>query len=1045
MRTFGEILLGFRRAAGLTQEELAEAAGLAARSIRDLERGRRERPQRRTVEMLVSALGLADADAATLLAAGRSGRPGGVPAEHGVRGLGLLDRQGQLAILERAAGTARAGGGTVVLVRSGAGTGKTSLVNTWAAAEQARGIRVVRACCGELEQDFAFSVLRQLAEPLLARAGRAGRERLLSGPAELASHALRVDGAGEGAGLLPEAPPGVSLGVLHSLYWLMVHVTDDGPVALVIDDVHWADGPSVRWLAYLARRLRGLPLLLVLTARPDSGTQVEPLLEQIAGQPDCLQVELPVLAGDSLARLVRTSLGQDAEPPFVAACAEATQGNPLLLRELLRTLADNEVRPAGDQAYLVEEFRGRILAATVVKRLAGRPEPTRRLARSLVVLGDGVAWHVAAELAGLGEAEAREHGRQLRRIGVLGPGEVARFDHPLIRAAVAEAVMGPVELAAGHARAAELLRREGGAGDQVATHLLLAEPSGETWRVDALREAARVTRGRGAPEITMTYLRRALREPMSTAQRGPLLLELGADELQVDVAAARHHLTQASSALADPYSRAHAAHLLANALFIEHQHACAVDVLARAVEDLRQTDDGTGLARETSWYLQAQMLLIGYEHLPTLPAARQRARELWDHKLAGDTPGECAVLAALSASAVTGDASASVTNDLLDRALRGGLAGVDQAGMLVSLAGMGFVTTDRLDDAAARFDQVADLGARCGSFRMVSAAMMWQLTVRTRRGQQRALTPEIGHPGTTTGDGMEHRVRLAMMAQVGESLIERCDLASATEVLVPDADTDRAGWLWQGPTLLVRSRLYAERGNPAAALAVLLEYGAQEKQAQVTNLAMMPWRSKAALLHRALGQQADALQLATEELELAHRWGTGRAIGLASRCLGVVVGGPEGQAHLREAVAVLEQSPARLELARSRYELGTALTRAGETGQGRRLLTQALDLAQTCGSVLLAGRVRRALAAVGVRPQAAPPVAGSLSMTEHRLVELVGAGHSDRQVAQALLLTPQDVTALVERVGRKLGAVGRADLARLAGAGGHRGVRPDGP
>ncbi|WP_195911177.1 ATP-binding protein [Streptomyces kaniharaensis] len=1030
MTTLGQQLRELRRAAGLTQEELAEAAGLAARSIRDLERGRRERPQRRTLEMLVSALGLAEADAAALLAA-RSGRRGGPPADEGATGSGLLDRRGQLAILERAAGEARAGRGAVVLVRASAGMGKTSLLNAWAAAEHARGFRIVRAAGGELEQDFAFAVLRQLAEPLLARAGGAGRERLLSGPAELASHALRVEGPGEGGGLSAEA----SLGVLHSLYWLMVHVTDDGPVALVIDDVHWADGPSVRWLEYLARRLRGLPLLLVLAGRPDSGTQVEPLLEQIAGQPDCLPVELPALSADSVARLVRESLGRDAEPRFVAACIEATQGNPLLLRELLRTLADNGVRPEGDQVHLVEECRGRILAVTVVRRLAGQPEPTRRLARALVVLGDGAAWHLVADLAGLGEAQAREHGRRLQLIGVLAPGEVARFDHPLVRAAIAEAVVGPVELAAGHARAAQLLRREGAAGDLVATHLLLAEPSGEAWRVETLREAARMTRGRGAPEITTTYLRRALREPMSVEQSAPLLLELGSAELQLDVDAARHHLTQASTALPDPYARAEAAYLLANALSIRHEHACAVEVLTRAVEDLRQAEDGSGIAREVSWYLQAQMLLIGYEQLSTLPTARQQAKQLWEHKLAGDTPGECAVLAALSASAATGDASASVTNDLLDRALRGGLAAMDQSQMLVSLAGMAFVTTDRLDDAAARFDQIADVGGRWGSLLMTSAAMVWQLTVRTRRGQLLPLTPDFGHPAIAAAQGVEPRVRLGLMAHVGESLIERCDLASAAGLLLPDADTDRAGWTWQGPMLLVRGRLHAARGNPAAALALLLEYGAQEKRAQVSNLAMTPWRSRAALLHLALGQRTDAIQLAMEELELAHQWGTGRVIGVASRCLGVVVGGSEGEALLREAVAVLEPSPARLELARAQYELGAALSRTdGESGQARRVLTEALDLAETCGSVLLAGRVRRALAAVGVRPQAAPAVAPSLSLTEYRLLELVGAGRSDRQVAQALLLTPQDVAGMVERVSRILGVTSRADLGRLVSA-----------
>ncbi|GAA1938755.1 ATP-binding protein [Kitasatospora viridis] len=1020
MRGFGDLLRECRRAAGLTQEELAEAAGLSARSVRDLEHGRRGRPQRRTVEQLVSALGLVGAGAAALVAAGRHGRPTEPPVDRSRDGPVLLDRTDQLAEVERAAAQARAGRGAVVLVRAGAGMGKTSLLNAWVSAEQADGMRVVRADGGELEQDFAFSVLRQLIEPLLARADPAGRERLLSGPAQLASYALRVVGTDEEA-LSPEA----SLGVLHGLYWLMVHVADDGPLALVVDDAHWADAPSVRWLEYLARRVRGLPLLLVLAARPDSGTQVEPLLEQIAAQPHCRPVELPALAADSVAALVRTRLGGDADPRFAVACAEATRGNPLLLRELLRTLADNGVRPAGDQACVVEEFGGRILAGTVVKRLAGEPEPVRTVVRALVVLGDGASWQVAAELAGLGEAKARELGRRLRRIGVLAPGEVARFEHPLVRAAIAEALFGPVELADAHARAAELLRREGASEAEVAAHLLLAEPNGEAWRVEVLREAARATRGRGAPEVTVTYLRRALREPMSVKERGPLLLELGADEMQVDVDAARHRLARAADALTDPYARAHAAHLLAHALFLGQQHEDAVDVLARAVEDLREAEDGSGLAREVSWYLQAQMLLTGYDQLATLPAARQRARRLREHALAGDTPGECAVLAALSVAALSGDGSAADAGDLVDRALRGGLGGTDQAQVLVSLAGLAFVATDRLDDAAAQFDRIAEVAGCWGSFLMVSAALTWQVSISRHRGRQLALTPDFGHPAMTD-EGMELRVRTAMLTQVGESMIERGDLAGAARALAPDADSDRVGWAWQGPLVLVRSRLHAERGNPAAALAVLLEYGAQERWARVTNLALAPWRSQAALAHHALGQREEALRLAAEELELAHGWGTERSIGVASRCLGVVTGGAEGTALLREAAAVLERSPARLELARARCELGIALARTGEADQARHGLARALDLAQECGSVRLADRARHALAELGVRPGPVPPPAPSLSMTEHRVLELAAAGHSDRQIAQALLLTPQDVTVLIARAARNRGAAGRA-------------------
>ncbi|WP_033820858.1 AAA family ATPase [Kitasatospora sp. MBT63] len=437
MTTFGEMLLGLRRRAGLTQEELAEAAGLTSRSVRDLERGRRQRPQHHTVEALVTALGLTGTDAALLLRVGRSGRPRGLVADDGGVGAGLLDRGGQLAALERAAVAAREGRGSVVLVRAGAGMGKTSLVGAWAEAERGRGMPVVWAGGGLLEQDFAFAVLRQLVEPLLARAGVVGRERLLSGPAEPASYALRLDAEPAGSG-----PSADSMGVLHGLYWLMVHVTDDGPLALVVDDAHWADGPSVRWLAYLARRLQDLPLVLVVAARPDGDTQAGLVLEQIAARSGSEQVDLPPLTTAGVSTMVRARLGGQVEPRFAVACAEASGGNPLLLGELLRTLADSGVEPVAGQAHLVEEFRGRVLAATVVERLAHQSEPVRRLARALVVLGHGAAWRIAAALAGVEETQVRRHARSLQQIGVLALdvtgaaplGAGGCFSHPLVRA-----------------------------------------------------------------------------------------------------------------------------------------------------------------------------------------------------------------------------------------------------------------------------------------------------------------------------------------------------------------------------------------------------------------------------------------------------------------------------------------------------------------------------------------------------------------------------------------------------------------------------------
>ncbi|MEW2041079.1 AAA family ATPase, partial [Streptomyces sp. NPDC005534] len=917
------MLLGLRRAAGLTQEELGEAAGLTARSIRDLERDRRQRPQRHTVEALVAALGLTGADAALLLQAGCSGHPRELASDGG--GAVLLDRGSQLAALERAAAAARTGRGSVVLVRAGAGMGKTSLVRAWTEAERARGMLVVWASGGKLEQDFAFAVLRQLVEPLLARAGAVGRERLLSGPAESASYALRVDAEPAGAG-----PSAALMGILHALYWLMVHVTDDGPLALVVDDAHWADGPSARWLEYLARRLQDLPLVLVVAARPEGDTQVGPLLEQIAARSDCERVDLPALTAAGVTAMVRARLGGLVDPGFAGACAEASGGNPLLLGELLRTLADNGVEPVAGQARLVEKFRGQVLATTVVERLASQPEPVRRLARALVVLGDGASWRIAAVLAGLDEAQARRQARLLQQIGVLtldvigavAPGARVRFSHPLVRAAIGEAVMSAAELAAGHARAAELLRADGAHGDVVAGHLLLAEPGGQPWRVEVLREAARTARDRGAPQSVIRYLRRALCEPVTVEQRAPLLLELGMGALPVDLTTAAHHLAEARAALTDPSARAQTAQALATALHFQNQHARAVDVLEQAVAELAHSGD-SGSGRELSWHLQAQIVMIGSEELSTVPAARSWADRLSEHKLAGDTPGQCAVLVALTCPAFTGDISAAATNDLLDRAHQGP---AEPTETLVGITALRYTATDRLDDAAVRFQQIANVCARTGSFGSLSGALVGQLNLRARRGHQLGLTPDLGHAGFAHA-----RVRMMLVTQLAESSIERGDLAAAATALVPDPDIAQMGWVWQGPLQLIRARLHTEQGNPTAALAVLLEYGAQERAAQVTNLAMAPWRSQAALAHLALGQRSDAVRLAAAELEAAHRWGTDRAIGLASRCLAVATGGRDGLALLRQAIVALERSPARLELARAHYEFGVAATHAQRT------------------------------------------------------------------------------------------------------------------
>jgi AAA ATPase domain len=155
----------------------------------------------------------------------------------------LVERELELGALGRLIESARSGAGGTVVVEGPPGIGKSSLL---AAARAAAGDdwRVVGALGSELEREFPFGVVRQLLEPVLAAAGGVEREGLLAGAAALAEPVLL--GSGGAAGAEP------SFAALHGLYWLAVNLAGERPLLVLVDDVHWADLASLRWLVYLA-------------------------------------------------------------------------------------------------------------------------------------------------------------------------------------------------------------------------------------------------------------------------------------------------------------------------------------------------------------------------------------------------------------------------------------------------------------------------------------------------------------------------------------------------------------------------------------------------------------------------------------------------------------------------------------------------------------------------------------------------------------------------------------------------------------------------
>ena len=381
----------------------------------------------------------------------------------------LLERESELAELEDALGAAQAGRGNVVLLEAPAGLGKTSLLRAAAEAAAARGFTCLRARAGELERDFAYGCVRQMFEPAVARADVGERERLFGGAAALSRPLFAP------AEECPLPTSDGAFSVLHGLYWLLNNLADEGPVALLVDDLHWSDAESLRFLNYLAPRLDGLAVAVLATTRPGEGDTGA--LARLAAAPETTVIGPRPLSAEATATLCERRLGTEVAPEFAAACREATGGNPFFLEALLREARERGFPTDAGGADRVRGIGPAAVAQAVLLRLEGRPPAASALVRAAAVLGDGARPAEAARLAGLPEPEAAEAADLLVTLGILTAADTLEFAHPIVREAVYGEI-GPRERAQAHARAAQILAEERASDERIAAQVVEADPAG---------------------------------------------------------------------------------------------------------------------------------------------------------------------------------------------------------------------------------------------------------------------------------------------------------------------------------------------------------------------------------------------------------------------------------------------------------------------------------------------------------------------------------------------------------------------------------------
>jgi DNA-binding CsgD family transcriptional regulator len=932
---------------------------------------------------------------------------------------GLLERHAELHALRRTVAAAGDGRGAVAVVLGEAGLGKTRLLEAAAGLAEGAGLRVLAGRGAELESSFPFGVARQLLEPPLAKLGEEEREAAFAGAARFA-RALFEHPELEAR---PVAEDAAGFAALHGLYWLVANLADYGPMAVLVDDAHWADAASLRFVDYLARRVYGLPVALVVAARSGEPASVGERLLRLESSAGASVLQPPPLSGQAVGRRVRERLRAEPHEAFSLACLDATGGNPFFLEQLLRELDARGVEPTAEAASSVGSAGPDAVARLTLGRLEVIGPEAGELARAVAVLGDGAEPGLAASAAGLSEEGVRVATDRLAAAGILAPERRLRFVHPIVRAAIYQRLL-PGERATRHAHAAAHLARAGAPAERIAAHLLLTAPAGDPARVAELAEAARTARARGAPESAAAYLRRALEEPPPEAELHGLLLELARIEHDLhEYAGAEEHLGGALRS-SELRVRAEAARWLARTLMSSGRPD---EAMARFDEEIEAL---AGRAPELALGLESELLLAAVwspGHQGKLSAWLER----FERRAAGVPRFQAIGGFHRALQRMLDGATAAEVGDRTEAALATGA--IDPLDPSFGWALRLLQHSEREEAGLALVEPALVRARELGHLSQVQllCAQRAQLLYAQGRISEALAEAEVGlHAGEGFHPALPllHAVRLDALRERGdleeaEAGVRRAGFAGEV------ADRPPFGWL-----LASRCRLRLAQNRLEEARADFVRGELLHERLGASLVVHPDWRAYGAIALARLGQREQAEEVSACQLQRARAFGAPRALGTALRAAAAVSGGKVGLGHLEEAIAVLQGTAARLVLAQALADYGTLLRELGSRTKSRDALRQAITQADACGAPVLAQRARAELSAGGGRP---PPVetegVAALTPAERRVAALAAQGPTNREIAQTLFVTEKTVEMHLSRAYRKLGIRSRWQLAEFAG------------
>lgn len=981
----------------------------------------------------------------------------------------FVGRGRELALLRAGLGLGLSGEGRVLLLAGEPGIGKTRTAEELASDATALGALVLWGRCHEAEWAPPYwpwvQLLRAYAQH---RPEDALRAELGPGAADVVQLVPEIAARfPDPAPLPPLAPEQARFRMFDHVAAVLRRAAGAQSLLLVLDDLHWADAPSLLLLEFLAREVRGVPLVVLGTYRDVDVGRGHPLaraLAEVVRSGHTQRIVLGGLSEDDVGRLVAAG-GVAPTAELVAAVYDETNGNPFFVHEVARLLAGE----AGDGRAVGAERAGRHLPIPQsVREAIGRrldrlsPECNEVLATAAAI-GREFGLSVLARVSGrtteqvleaLGEAAtARLIEEVPRRLGAY------RFGHALIRETLYDdlSTVQKVRLHRGIGGALEALYGSDPEPHlaELAHHFVQAAPGGDIERA--------VAYARRAGERAMTLL--AFEDAAAHVELALQALDL----LESPDAAVRCDLLLALAA----------AHVNAGDVASGRGTYLRAATLAKAAqmpEQLARAALGFGGEAIVSWGFDAELVRVLDDALGLLGAED------------GSLRAQLLTRLAIEHSAVDSERMAALVQDAEAMARRLG----DVRALAFALIGRTHVHLDRYkgwEPLVATGNEMAELGERIGDRGVICSAVISRLCGHLLAGDMAAADREIEAYARVAEESRQPfylfwtpTFRALRALSDGRVADAARHIAEAT-AFVPRAHL--AHWvMWYAPNLFALRR---EQGQLADVEEVLREVVVQTPD-PVRDLT---YRAMLALAFFEMGRHDAARrefeELAADDFAIARRrrlWdtnfvhglgylaevcaaladvpraatlygllvpyaaqnlvygGTWHVAGSASHYLGLLAATlgrwDDAARHFEDALALNDRMGARPFVARTQLAYAAMLIRRdapGDCDRARALTDAALATSGELGMARLAAEAAALAASLEVDRTdgvAGAAIRAGLTGRELDVLRLLAAGRSNPEIAETLFVSPATARTHVSNIFAKLGVHSRTEAVDYA-------------